>query len=119
MKILFSKRKYNFKKEINWNISGLDLQSLKYKILNNLQDLNINDVIRFLKIFLKKYKYYSTNSFVRFLLFEIEIFENNKSDQKLRFGLIRKLSSRLKFIKSNLLKKRLIKPYNSQVYRIV
>jgi len=109
--ILFSKQKYPIRTKLQWD-SGLDKISLRNKILYDLDNLNINDTVNFLKVYLKTNRFYSTKSFIKFLLKETDLLSHYPVCDK-------KMLYKLKFIKGNLLKKGKIKPYNSQVYRIV
>lgn len=112
MKSLFFKQRYPIRSTLQWDSEGLDKKSLRNKILNDLPNLDMNDTVGFQKVFLKKNKFYSTKSFIRFLLKESDLLNVYcVYDEKMLY--------KLKNIKGNLLKKRLIKPYNSQVFRIV
>lgn len=111
MNSLFS-RSHSDKSKLQLNSESLDKISLRKKIIHNLDNLNINDTTDFLKIFLKTNKYYSTKIFIRFLLKEADLLSHYPVYDK-------RMTYKLMLIKGNLLKKGLIKPYNSQVFRIV
>ncbi|GAH64766.1 unnamed protein product [marine sediment metagenome] len=112
MKSLFLKQQLSIKSKLQWNSEGLDKISLRNKILNDINNLNMNDTVDFLKIFLKNNKFYSTKSFIRFLLKESDLLNYYRDYDD-------KMLNKLRLIKGNLIKERLIKPFNSQVFRVV
>lgn len=110
MKSLLSKF-HSSKPKIQWDSEGLDKKSLRRKIIYDLDNLNMNDTIDFLRIFLKTNRFYSTKSFIMFLLKEADLLSYHRIYDK-------KMARRLSRIQTKLKNEGLIKPFNSQVYRI-
>ncbi len=111
MKSLF-KQNCSIKPKLQWDSEGLDKFSLKNKILYDLDNLKEINIINFLKNYLKTNKFYSTKIFIKFLLKEVKLLSKDINYDE-------KMAHRLCRIPTKLMNEGLIKPFNSQVFRIV